>query len=234
MQSARSNLQKFGLHSLKSGYHRRMMNRPRFIYFAMLLGIVSWVTNQIHASTPILDPMADYLAMKVPDRATNVGRLLVVKRVTVDLLNDGEKDLFVGTWYRNSGPDTWLWVGYKPIPGGYVRINDSDILIDFNGIFVGELPQIGKYGMAQAYSLELTHSERSQSNMISDLSLYFVEDNQLVQKSLGPLDLDDPEQKTEFDFYFGSNRKMVAAPVIESFTIQELVQRGYKMPDWTR
>jgi hypothetical protein len=207
-----------------------MKNRPRFLLFAILLVMMSQAIIQVRGSTLIQDPMADYLAMVVPDRVMNAGPLLVVKRVTVDLSNVGEKDLFVGTWYRKSGPDTWLWVGYRPVPGGYERITDSDVLIDFNAIYVGELPEIGKYGMAQAYSLELPNSERNQSNMISDLSLYYLEDGKLVQKSLGPLDLDDPEQKTEFDFYFGPQRKMGSAPFIESFTVLELVQRGYTLP----
>jgi hypothetical protein len=113
-------------------------------------------------------------------------------------------------------------------------MTDSDLLIDFNNIFVGELPAAGKHGMAQAYSLELTNSERSQSNMISDLSLYYLEQGKLVQKSMGPLDLDDPDQKAQFDYFFGPNRKVDTQPKIESFTVQELVQRGYSLPNWAR
>jgi hypothetical protein len=209
-----------------------MMNRPRFISLAILVGMMVVSSNRLQASTPVQDPMKDYLEMNVPDRATNVGRLLVVKRVTVDVANDGQQEVFIGTWYRNSGPDTWLWVGYKPVTGGYERITDSDVLIDFNNIFLGDLPDVGKHGMAQAYSLELTNSERSQSNMISDLSLYYLEQGKLIQKSTGPLDLDDPEQKARFDYFFGPNRKTDTAPRIESFTVQELVQRGYSLPDW--
>ena len=33
------------------------------------------------AEPPITDPIADYLAMNVPDRIANVGRLLVIKKV---------------------------------------------------------------------------------------------------------------------------------------------------------
>jgi hypothetical protein len=211
-----------------------MLNRPRTIFLMILLGMAFVSSNRVEGSPPIQDPIVDYLAMNVPDRATNVGRLLVVKRATVDIANDGQQEVFVGTWYRNSGPDTWLWVGYKPVQGGYERMTDSDLLIDFNNIFVGELPAIRKHGMAQAYSLELTNSERGQSNMISDLSLYYLEQGKLVQKSMGPLDLDDPDQKAQFDYFFGPNRKADTQPKIESFTVQELVQRGYSLPNWAR
>ena len=73
------------------------------------------LTFRVSAEPPIQDPIADYLAMNVPDRATNVGRLLVIKEVAIDMEGNGKNDLFVGTWYRNSGPDTWLWAGYAPV-----------------------------------------------------------------------------------------------------------------------
>jgi hypothetical protein len=212
------------------------MTKAALTGFPLPLLILSLLllADPLRAQSPIPDPVADYLAMDVPDRVTNVGRLLVVKRVELDLAHDGKQEVFVGTWYRNSGPDTWLWMGYLPIQGGFKRITDSDVLIDFNNIYVGDLPETGKHGMAQAYSLELPNSERSQSNMISDLSLYYLEDGKLVQQSTGPLDLNDPEQKARFDFFFGPNRKADASPKIESFTVQELAQRGYRIPVWRR
>jgi hypothetical protein len=189
---------------------------------------------RVSAEPPIQDPIVDYLAMNVPDRVANVGRLLVIKEVAVDIEGNGKDDLFVGTWYRNSGPNTWLWAGYAPVPGGYKRITpaDSDVLIDFDGIYVGDLPDIGRPGMAQAYSLELDNKDRSQSNMISDLTFYFIEDGKLRQQGTGALDRDDPEQESKFEYYFGPNRKMSAPPKIESFTIPELAERGYHIPVW--
>ena len=129
--------------------------------------------SRLLAEPPIRDLIADYLAMNVPDRVTNVGWFLVLKRVEVDLAKDGKKEVFVGTWYRNSGPDIWLWAAYRPVDGGYEWITpvDSDVLIDFDKIYVGELPDEQKHGMAQAYSLELPNSDREQSNMIKDVPL---------------------------------------------------------------
>lgn len=186
------------------------------------------------AEPPIKDPIADYLAMNVPDRIANVGRLLVIKKVEVDLEGNGKEDVFVGTWYRNSGPDTWLWTGYAPESGGYTRITppDSDVLIDFDGIYVGYLPDIGKHGMAQAYSLELNNKDRDQSNMVSDLDFYYLQDGRLEQRGTGALDRDDPDQEAKFEYYFGPNRKSSVAPRIESMTVWELSQRGYHIPLW--
>ena len=172
--------------------------------------------------------------MNVPDRVTNVGRLLVIKKVTVDMEGNGKNEVFVGTWYRNSGPNTWLWAGYSPVAGGYVRITppDSDILIDFDGIYAGYLPDLGRAGMAQAYSLELDNKDRGQSNMISDLTFYYIEDEKLIQQGTGALDRDDPEQESKYEYYFGPNRKISATPKIESFTVPELAERGYHIPVW--
>ncbi|MBV9105408.1 MAG: hypothetical protein JO066_05495 [Verrucomicrobia bacterium] len=184
----------------------------------------------------ITDPIADYLSMNVPDRIANVGRLLVIKKVEINMEGNGKNDIFVGTWYRNSGPDTWLWAGYAPSAGGYTRITprDSDVLIDFDGIYVGYLPDIGKYGMAQAYSLELNNKDRDQSNMISDLDFYYIEDGRLAQRGTGALDRDDPDQEAKFEYYFGPDRKSSETPRIESLTVSELLQRGYHVPLWRR
>jgi hypothetical protein len=186
------------------------------------------------AAPPITDPIADYLAMNVPDRIANVGRLLVIKKVEIDLEGNGKNVVFVGTWYRNSGPDTWLWTGYAPTAGGYNRITsaDSDVLIDFDGIYVGDLPDIGRHGMAQAYSLELNNKDRDQSNMISDLTFYYIEDGRLMQTGTGALDRDDPDQEAKFEYYFGPERKLSGIPTIQSLTVLELVQRGYRIPIW--
>ena len=200
----------------------------------IFLWVFATLIFRASAEMAIQDPIVDYMAMNVPDRVTNVGRLLVIKKVEIDMEGNGKNDVFVGTWYRNSGPNTWLWAGYAPIAGGYERITpaDSDVLIDFDAIYVGYLPDIGRRGMAQAYSLELDNRDRDQSNMISDLSFYYVENGKLMQQGTGALDRDDPQQESKFQYYFGPNRKISATPKIESFTVPELVQRGYRIPIW--
>jgi hypothetical protein len=84
--------------------------------------------------------------------------------------------------------------------------------------------------MAQAYSLELDNKDRAQSNMISDVTFYYMEHGELLQKGTGALDRDDPEQEAKFEFFFGPNRTVSATPKIESFTVQELASKGYRIP----
>jgi hypothetical protein len=214
----------------------RISRRHFPLFFGPLLAWLSFLWGAAANGQNIKDPIADYLAMKVPDRVENTGGLLVIKRVEVDIDGNGTPDVFVGTWYRKSGPNTWLWVGYQKNSDGYRRITpaDSDVLIDFDNIYVGEIPDLQRQGLVQGYSLELDNKDRDQSNLLSDLEYYYVDNGTLVQQSAGPLDRDDPDQKQTYDFFFGPNRKARETPRVESFTIIDLIHRGYVMPDWAK
>jgi len=214
----------------------RISRRHFPLFFGPLLAWLSFLWGAAANGQTIKDPIADYLAMKVPDRVENTGGLLVIKRVEVDIDGNGAPDVFVGTWYRKSGPNTWLWVGYQKDSDGYRRITpaDSDVLIDFDNIYVGEIPDLQRQGLVQGYSLELDNKDRDQSNLLSDLEYYYVDNGTLVQQSAGPLDRDDPDQKQTYDFFFGPNRKARETPRVESFTIIDLIHRGYVMPDWAK
>jgi hypothetical protein len=215
--------------------YRQFISRLVRCPLALFTCLSIWLCGIAHAQD-IKDPIADYLAMKVPDRVQNTGGIWVVKKIEVDIQGDGNPDIFVGTWYRKSGPNTWLWVGYQKDGGGYRRITpaDSDVLIDFDNIYVGQIPDLQRQGLVQGYSLELDNKDRDQSNLLSDLEYYYVDNGALVQQSAGPLDRDDPDQKETYDFFFGPNRKVREAPKIESFTVFDLIHRGYTMPDWAK
>jgi hypothetical protein len=197
-----------------------------------LLFLLAFALAVFAVGEPITDPIADYLSMDVPDRAENAGRLLMLKRAEVDIDGNGKPIVFVGTWYRKSGPNTWLWVGYAPVAGGFQRITDSDILIDFAGIYVGPIPTLHRNGMVQAYSLELDNQDRDQSNMISDLEYYYLDGGKLVEQGAGALDREDPEQKSIFDSFFGEKRAPSTTPKITSYTVGELIRQGYHLPSW--
>jgi hypothetical protein len=199
----------------------------RFVQLIIICALSTAEANEV-----VADPIADYLSMNVPDRTENAGRLLILKKVEVDIEGNGKPVVFVGTWYRNSGPNTWLWIAYAPVAGGYQRITDSDVLIDFAGIYVGPIPALHRNGLVQAYSLELDNQDRDQSNMISDLEYYFVDSGKLVQQGAGALDREEPDQKATFDYFFGPKRTVSGTPKITSYSVGELVQRGYRMPNW--
>jgi len=216
-----------------------MKPAPREALFGLLLmgGITCAPVPAVLAGTgteavTVRDPVAEYLAMSVPDRTSNAAPLLVVKRVTVDLDGDGQREVFIGTWYRRSGPNTWLWVGYAPVAGGYHRITPEteDVLIDFNGIYVGLIPELGRQGMVQGYSLELDNEERNQSNLLSDVTYYYLNDAQLVEKGTGPLDREDPDGQLRYNYFFGPNRQVRDHPTVETFSAEDLVRQGYRLP----
>jgi hypothetical protein len=211
--------------------YRQLIDFPLALLTCLSFCLCGFVNGQ-----NIKDPIADYLAMNVPDRTQNTGGLWVIKTVEVDIDGDGSPEIFVGTWYRKSGPNTWLWAGYQKDGDGYRRITpaDSDVLIDFNNIYVGQIPEIQRQGLVQGYSLELDNKDRDQSNLLSDLEYYYVDNGTLVQQSAGPLDRDDPSQGETYAFFFGPNRKIRETPKVESFTIMDLIHRGYTMPDWAK
>jgi hypothetical protein len=200
----------------------------------LVLFIICFALADARGNEVIADPIADYLAMNVPDRVENAGRLLVLKRVEVDMEGNGTPVVFIGTWYRKSGPNTWLWIAYAPVAEGFQRITDSDVLVDFADIYVGPIPALHRNGLVQAYSLELDNQDRDQSNMISDLEYYFVDNGKLVQQGAGPLDREDPDQKATFDFFFGPKRTVSSIPKITSYSVGELAQRGYHLPGWAK
>ena len=212
------------------------MSRQLIDFPLALLTCLSFCLCGFANGQNIKDPIADYLAMKVPDRTQNTGGLWVIKTVEVDIDGDGSPEILVGTWYRKSGPNTWLWAGYQKDGDGYRRITpaDSDVLIDFDNIYVGDITEIQRQGLVQGYSLELDNKDRDQSNLLSDMEYYYVDNGTLVQESAGPLDRDDPSQKETYDFFFGPNRKIRETPKVESFTIMDLVHRGYAIPDWAK
>src|SRR6516162_11437535 len=78
----------------KNSFNLRGMFRS-ILFVACVASIT--VINQAYGNEPITDPIADYLAMDVPDRVSNAGHLLIIKRVEVDLEGNGKNEIFVGT-----------------------------------------------------------------------------------------------------------------------------------------
>src|SRR5258708_19879013 len=217
-------------------FRERISHRPLPLFFGALLAWVSVLWCGGAKGKNIKDGKGDYLAMKVPDRVENTGGILVIKRVEVDIDGNGTPEVFVGTWYRKSGPNTWLWVGYQKDSDGYRRITpaDSDVLIDFDNIYVGEIPDLQRQGLVQGYSLELDNKDRDQSNLLSDLEYYYVDTCSLVHQSTWPLQRYGSHQQPTHTFFFGPNRKVRETPRAEPFTIIDLIPRGYVIPDWAK
>jgi hypothetical protein len=78
----------------------QLARRQLILFPWLLLAWLSFLWCAAANGQNIKDPIAHYLAMKVPDRVENTGGLLVIKRVDVDIDGDGTPEVFVGTWYR--------------------------------------------------------------------------------------------------------------------------------------
>ncbi len=84
--------------------------------------------------------------------------------------------------------------------------------------------------MVQGYSLELDNRDRQQSNLLSDVTFYTLEQGRLVEHPSGPLDRDDPEGGKVYAFFFGSERRARATPQEKSFNAVDLTRLGYHLP----
>jgi hypothetical protein len=187
-------------------------------------------------ASPIQDPIADFLAMHVPDRIEYAGTPEVVKRVKIDVDGDGSDEVFIGVPYRYSGAkNDFRWVGYTSVQGGYERITpaSSDIYISsFENIFAGNLVEISKQGLACAYGVAVDNRKDANIIGVESMHFYTIVNNVLIDEDRGSLNLSIRSDKAIYDRYFGPSRKTRSVTSNETFTTQQLRQMGYTIPNW--
>ena len=193
-----------------------------------------WLTSEA-TSSPIQDPIEDYLGMQVPARSDYVGTLEFVKRVKVDVDGDGDDEVFIGTSYRYSGAKSdFNWAGYIPVEGGFQRItpsNEDFAMATFEDIYIGPLTEISKQGLATADDVEVDSPESGIVTKVGMVRFYYLANDRLVVEERGALDLAVPEQRKAYEHYFGSDR-VTRKATQESFSREQLQQMGYTIPDW--
>jgi hypothetical protein len=187
------------------------------------------------AATPIQDPIADYLSMRVPDRSEYIGTIESIQRIQIDVNGDGTKEVFVGTWYRHSGSkEAYYYAAYQQVQGGYQRITaaNADVRVSsFETIFAGFLEEVAKQGLAIAGDIEVDSPQSGNVTKVGMLRFYHMTNGQLMVEERGALDLAIPEQKATYERYFGKDR-VTRKATIEKFTPQNLQQMGYAIPNW--
>lgn len=193
----------------------------------------AWVTADAEGN-PIQDPVADYLAMQVPDRTDFIGTLDHVDRVKIDVDGDGNDEVFIGAPYKYSGTMEVFWVGFKPVEGGYQRITpaEKDITIgSFETIYAGPLTEISKQGLATADDIEVDNRQSGNVTRVGMLKFYYIANGQLVEEQRAALDLAVPADKATYESYFGKAR-VTRKAAIETFSREQLQEMGYTIPNW--
>jgi hypothetical protein len=207
----------------------------RFIISFAITLIYTFVLSGALARGSIQDPIADYLAMQVPDRSDYVGALEFIKRVKIDVDGDGKNEVFVGTWYRYMGSkDAFYWVAYKNADGGgYQRLtpSDADLFIRFAGIFAGFIQERAAQGLVQKYGGEATTPDSGELAK-TNCYFYYIANGKLKEEHRGELDLSKPADKAIYERYFGEVRQTREIASEETFTKQQLQQMGYAVPNW--
>jgi hypothetical protein len=213
--------------------NNNLMNASKTLlsFFAVLV-----ITMPFGFANPIPDPIADFLAMNVPDRIEYAGTPEVVRRVKIDVNGDGNNEVFIGVPYRYSGAKSdFNWAGYMPVQGGYLRITPatSDISIpSFEKVFAGNLVEVSKQGLAYAYGVTVDNPKDANVTGVESLHFYTITNNVLVDEDRGTLNLSTPAEKAIYDRYFGANRQTRSTTSDETFTAQQLQQMGYTIPNW--
>jgi len=182
----------------------------------------------------INDPIVDYLTMNVPDRIEYIETLDHVNCARIDMDGDEKEEVFIGAPYKYSGSMEVLWVGYRPVEGGFERITpaDEDIIIgSFEDIYAGPLTEIGREGLATADEIEVDNPESGNVAKVGMLRFYYIANGRLIQDERGALDLAVPEQKTTYERYFGKDR-VTRKATIESLSREQLEAMGYTIPNW--
>lgn len=201
-----------------------------------LIAVIACFIATVCYGNPIQDPIADYLAMQVPDRFEYVGTPEFIQRVKVDVDGDGTDEIFVGTWYRFSGSkETYYWACYKAVQGGYVRITpaDKDVMISsFEGIYAGLIEEVSKQGLVMAYDISIDSPEEANVTAVGNLHYYTIADGQLIDEDRGALNLANQADKTIYEKYFGPERETRTPSSNETFTAAQLQQLGYTIPNW--
>lgn len=206
-------------------------SKALFSFFGVLA-----VTMSFGFANPIQDPIADFLAMNVPDRIEYAGTPELVRRVKIDVNGDGNDEVFIGVPYRYSGAKSdFNWAVYLPVQGGYQRITaaNSDISIpSFEKIFAGNLVEVFKQGLAYAYGVTVDNPKDANVTGVESLHFYTIANDALVDENRGALNLSIPAEKAIYDHYFGTDRQTRSVISNGTFTAQQLQQMGYTIPNW--
>jgi hypothetical protein len=205
------------------------------IIFRITFAFLLLLCVSAFAAGPIQDPIADYLAMQVPDRSEYVGALQFIKRVNIDVDGDGTDEVFVGTWYRYMGSkDAYYWSAYKATPGGgYSRLtpNVSDVFLLFDNIFAGFIQERSVQGLVQCYGGQATAPDSGELAR-TNLYFYYIENGELKEEHRGELNLSNSADKAVYERYFGEDRQSRQPSSTDTFTTQQLQQMGYTIPNW--
>jgi hypothetical protein len=201
----------------------------------LLCAAASVCLMTVAAANPVQDPIADYLAMQIPDRSEYVGSLEFVQRVKIDVDGDGTDEVFVGTWYRHSGSkEAYGYAGYRQVQGGYTRMTpaNADVLVgSFETMFAGLLQAISKQGLATAGDIEVDSPQSGNVTKVGMLKFYYMANGQLVEEQRAALDLAVPADKAAYERYFGKDR-VTRKATIETLSREQLQQMGYTIPNW--
>jgi hypothetical protein len=184
----------------------------------------------------VVDPLKDFLHLKIQDRYTAVSEITRVTELTVDMNGDGNMEMFIGHPQLWHGDNTGLYCAvYAKVDGRFIRLTpvDSDIRIDqrFFGdpatTFAGYINEVSREGV-----LVLTN-EFFQENLMKfdSAKVYSIVADKIAITDLGAIDRTTKQGQEFYDRYFGKGVKTRSIEMDE-FSSTQLQERGYQLPSW--
>jgi hypothetical protein len=166
----------------------------------------------------IEDPVRDYLMSRDLGKDPDMPYLKELRVIHCDLTNSGKQAILI-SFNGHGGRQGNYWTAYLPTSGGYVKADDDETTLTFreDTFYVGRVS--GKYGL-----LAFAPGQGG-----GDLNLFQIINGKVTEQKVGTLDLSKPEDKKEFETYFGDapNWKSRKDHPMTTKSLDDLRQGGY-------
>jgi len=167
---------------------------------------------------PIKDPIKDYLASSDDDKDSAMPYFKTLLVLKCDVDNSGKPSILI-SFNGYGGRQGNFWTAYLPSGNGYIKADDGHVDLTFrrDTFFVGSVGS--KYGLL-AYAA---------GKGGGDLNFFQFINGQITEQKIGSLDLSKPQDKQEFENYFGTppNWKSLKNYPARVLNVHDLKGAGY-------
>jgi hypothetical protein len=176
------------------------------------------------AADAVTDPIKAFLFDNSdPDDAYYRSQLESVYELKLDIDGSGKETVLLTMNGMNSAHGYLMWEGYRPVHGGYQKIEAKDANFYFrpDTFYVGYIRFLKRYGLL---TYEGGHGG-------GDLNLNQVVNGQLIVRKIREIHISHPEDIKLLDTYFGETYKGISLRKhpIKEMNLDDLRKAGYNV-----